>query len=103
MALDKSQIKALQKMLKMQRQTKRKEKRKIDPAALRQYFAQRLPKTKALQRGKVSPLQLAAKGGSMSLRGAFREVNTNEPKAVKKNKEKTWQQKSTKTKNRNCV
>lgn len=88
MALDKSQIKALQKMLKMQRQTKRKEKRKIDPAALRQYFAQRLPKTKALQRGKVSPLQLAAKGGSMSLRAAFREVNTNEPKAVKKTRKK---------------
>ena len=88
MALDRSQIKALQKMLKMQRQTKLKEKRKIDPASLRKYFAQRLPQTKSLQRQKVSPLQLAAKGGSMSLRAAFREVNTNEPKAVKQTRKK---------------
>jgi hypothetical protein len=88
MALDKNQIKALQKMLRMQRQTDIRKKRKIDPASLRQYFAQRLPKTKALQRGKVSPLQLAAKGGSMSLRSAFREVNRNEPKAVTKTRKK---------------
>ena len=92
------QIKNLQKMIKSQKLKKRRDAELIDPSGLNKLIMGRLAKSKKLKRPNVNPLQMAAKGGSMSLRSAFREVNTNEPKAVKKTRKKHGKKRAQKQK-----
>ncbi len=86
--LSRQQIKNLQDMMKSQKLKKRRDAEIIDPSGLSKVIMQRLAKSKKLKRRGSNPLQMAAKGGSMSLKAAFSEVNRNEPKAVAKTRKK---------------
>ena len=86
--LSMQQIKNLQTQMRLQKLKKRRDAELIDPAGLNKLIMGRLAKSKKLKRPNVNPLQMAAKGGSMSTKAAFREVNRNEPKAVAKTSKK---------------
>ena len=96
--LSMQQIKNLQKMIKSQKLKKRRDAELIDPSGLNKLLMGRLAKSKKLKRPNVNPLQMAAKGGSMSTKAAFREVNRNEPKAVAKTRKKHGRKRAQKQK-----
>jgi len=96
--LSMQQIKNLQKQMRAQKLKKRRDAELIDPAGLNKLIMGRLAKSKKLKRPNVNPLQMAAKGGSMSLKAAFREVNRNEPKAVAKTRKKHGRKRAKKQK-----
>ena len=93
-----TQIKALQAQMKQQKLKKRRTSELIDPSSLNKLIMQRLAKSKKLKRRGANPLQMAAKGGSMSTKAAFREVNRNEPKAVAKTRKKHGRKRAQKQK-----
>ena len=92
------QIKNLQKMMKMQKQQKSAKARSIDTQNINKSLMSKLIKSQKLKRPQINPLQMAAKGGSMSLKSAFKEVNRNEPKAVKKTRKKHGKRRAQKQK-----
>ena len=92
------QIKKLQKQMKLQKQQKRRQASLIDPQAINKSLMSKLIKSRQLKRGQPNPLQMAAKGGSMSLKSAFKEVNRNEPKAVAKTRKKHGKRRAKKQK-----
>jgi hypothetical protein len=92
------QIKKLQRQMRQQRLKKRRGAELIDPSGLNKLIMQRLAKSKKLKPRGANPLQMAAKGGSMSLKAAFREVNRNEPKAVAKTRKKHGRKRAKKQK-----
>ena len=92
------QIKNLQKMMKMQKQQKNRQAEKIDSAAINKSLMAKLIKSQKLKRPQINPLKMAAKGGSMSLKAAFKEVNRNEPKAVTKTRKKHGKRRAQKQK-----
>ena len=96
--LSMQQIKNLQKQMRLQKLKKRRDAELIDPAGLNKLIMGRLAKSKKLKRPNVNPLQMAAKGGSMSTKAAFREVNRNEPKAVAKTRKKHGRKRAQKQK-----
>tara|TARA_R110002020_G_scaffold81936_2_gene203082 strand:- start:149 stop:493 length:345 start_codon:yes stop_codon:yes gene_type:complete len=96
--LSMQQIKNLQKQMRSQKLKKRRDAELIDPAGLNKLIMGRLAKSKKLKRPNVNPLQMAAKGGSMSTKAAFREVNRNEPKAVAKTRKKHGRKRAQKQK-----
>ena len=96
--LSMQQIKNLQKQMRAQKLKKRRDAELIDPAGLNNLIMGRLAKSKKLKRPNVNPLQMAAKGGSMSTKAAFREVNRNEPKAVAKTRKKHGRKRAQKQK-----
>jgi hypothetical protein len=96
--LSMQQIKNLQKQMRAQKLKKRRDAELIDPAGLNKLIMGRLAKSKKLKRPNVNPLQMAAKGGSMSTKAAFREVNRNEPKAVAKTRKKHGRKRAQKQK-----
>ena len=93
-----TQIKALQAQMKQQKLKKRRTSELMDPASLNKLIMQRLAKSKNLKPRGANPLQMAAKGGSMSTKAAFREVNRNEPKAVAKTRKKHGRKRAQKQK-----
>tara|TARA_B100000470_G_C19757300_1_gene376598 strand:+ start:627 stop:971 length:345 start_codon:yes stop_codon:yes gene_type:complete len=96
--LSMQQIKNLQTQMRLQKLKKRRDAELIDPAGLNKLIMGRLAKSKKLKRPNVNPLQMAAKGGSMSTKAAFREVNRNEPKAVAKTRKKHGRKRAQKQK-----
>ena len=93
-----TQIKALQAQMKQQKLKKRRTSELIDPASLNKLIMQRLAKSKKIKPRGANPLQMVAKGGSMSTKAAFREVNRNEPKAVAKTRKKHGRKRAQKQK-----
>jgi hypothetical protein len=92
------QIKNLQKMMQMQKRQKTRQAESIDPRKINKSLMAKLIKSQQLKRPGINPLKMAAKGGSMSLKAAFKEVNRNEPKAVTKTRKKHGKRRAQKQK-----
>jgi ribosomal protein S4 len=84
--------------MKLQKQQKNAKARSIDPSSINKALMAKLIKSQKLKRPGINPLKMAAKGGSMSLQSAFKEVNRNEPKAVKKTRKKHGKRRAEKQK-----